>query len=97
MSAPLKFHHEYPFDKLAEEWYNAQAGRAGRAPHVGGYRKHADAHKYCPYGSCGSRAGPYAGGYQKSFGRKEKIIAWRKAKAAKNRAYLEEHVYGHEK
>ena len=97
MSAPLNRATEYPFDKLAEEWYNAQAGREGRAPHVGGYRKHADAHKYCPYGRCGSRQGPYAGSHQTGPTRTQKIVAWRKAKAAQNRAYLEEHVYGHKK
>ena len=55
--------------------------------------KHADAHKYCPLGRCGSRAGPYQGGYSPVHPKTQRIIAWRKAKAAKNRAYLEEHVY----
>ena len=55
---------------------------------------HADAHKYCPLGRCGTRTGAYS---QSSGGPAEwktaKIVAWRKAKAVANRAYLEEHVY----
>ena len=98
MSAPLNRQHEYPFDKMAENWYNAQAGREGRSSPVGGYKKHADAHKYCPFGSCGSRPGPYRGESSRSVpNRSAKITAWRIAKAQANRAFLEEHVYGRKK
>ena len=88
MSAPLN-----RLLVLTESWkFDIMHRRAGRdaAPQV---NKHADSHKYCPLGRCGTRPGPYSGGSAKSNPRKEKIIAWRKAKARANRAYLEEHVY----
>ena len=55
---------------------------------------HADAHKYCPLGRCGTRPGPYnAAAKGPVRGRSAKITAWRISKAKANRAYLEEHVY----
>jgi len=58
--------------------------------------KHADAHKYCQIGRCGTRPGPYTGGRSADHAgsRSEKITSWRIAKARANRAYLEENVYG---
>ena len=84
---------------LTESWeldiMHRRAGRDARPKVV----KHADAHKYCETGRCGTRPGPYASG-RAPFdhrGKTAKIIAWRKAKAARNRTYLEENVYGHTK
>jgi len=58
-----------------------------------GRRAHADSHKYCPLGRCGTRPGPHSGGSQTN-NKTQKIVTWRKAKALANRAYLEENVYG---
>jgi len=82
---------------LTEHWeldkMHRRAGRDARPSSE--VRKHADSHKYCPLGRCGSRPGAYEGGYQTRWETKtEKIVRWRKAKAAANRRYLEEHVYG---
>ncbi len=58
-------------------------------------RPHADAHKNCPLGRCGTRPGAYSSGAHPPQARKSaKITAWRKAKQNANRAYLEEKVYG---
>ncbi len=68
--------------------------RGGGMPVPPKENRHADSHKYCPLGRCGTRPGPYEGGSKETYPRKkEKIIAWRKAKAYANRAYLEEMVY----
>ena len=60
------------------------------------YLQHADAHKWCPLGPCGFRKGPYRfeEGHREFQTKTAKITSWRKAKAARNRAYLEEKVYG---
>ena len=74
-----------------------RAGRDAR-PKGGPYVKHADAHKYCPLGRCGTRPGAYHAGQGQSPDRRSaKITAWRKAKAQANRRYLEEKVYGQSK
>ena len=69
--------------------------RAGRDARPNEVKKHADAHKYCPLGRCGTRPGPYKGGSAEEAKqtRTAKITTWRKAKAQRNRAYLEEKVY----
>ena len=89
MSAPLN-----RCSILTEAWeLDIMHRRAGRDARPVG-KTHADAHKYCTLGRCGTRPGPYSGGHTKDHGtRKETIIAWRKAKARANRAYLEEEVY----
>jgi len=70
--------------------------RAGRDARPWEVKKHGDAHKFCPLASCGTRPGGYRGGSEENpRGRSAKITAWRKAKARKNRAFLEEKVYGH--
>ena len=74
-----------------------RAGRDAR-PLKGGAYGHGDAHKYCPLGRCGTRPGGYhQGSYREDQTRSRKITAWRKYKAASNRAYLEESVYGQSK
>jgi len=94
---PLKLRH---LVALTELWkFDKMHRRAGRD--AGLRRKvshHADAHKNCPLGRCGTRPGPYA--QNTGWGtnkRSSKITAWRKAKARENRAHLEENVYGREK
>ena len=70
--------------------------RAGRDERPKKENPHADAHKYCPLGRCGTRPGAYAKGpssFADRQNRTSKITAWRKAKAQANRRYLEEHVY----
>ncbi len=85
--------NERPFDLLTESWdFDTMNRRAGGMLAPGG--KHADAHRYCSLGRCGNRPGPYKGGYEEVRPtRFQKITAWRKAKAARNRQYLEEFVY----
>jgi len=83
---------------LTESWiFDTMHRRAGgdtRPLAKGGPYGHSDAHKYCALASCGFGSRPvYTEPNPKSI-RSTKIIAWRKAKAAKNRRYLEEHVYG---
>ena len=93
MSAPFGVTIQILTEHRELDIMHRRAGRDARPTKV---VRHADAHKYCPLGRCGTRAGPYTGGHQTDYQSKiEKIIAWRKAKARKNRAYLEEHVYGH--
>ena len=84
---------------LTESWdFDIMHRRAGRDARPKGYVIHADSHKYCPLGRCGTRTGPYTSGRaENNFGKKAKIIAWRKARSAQNRAYLEENVYGRSK
>ena len=80
---------------LTESWdFDTMHRRAGGVLAPGG--KHADAHSWCPIGSCGARPGSYRGGSARETyqTRSQKIVTWRKAKAARNRAYLEEKVYG---
>jgi len=93
MSAPLNY-----CLILTEAWdFDIMHRRAGRdgVTRQREVDKHADAHKYCPLGRCGTRPGPYATGAPRAFqGRSAKITAWRIAKAKANRAYLEERVYG---
>ena len=90
MSAPLKWQMSYLTSDAEFDILHRRAGRDARPKVVA----HADAHKYCPLGRCGNRPGPYAGGNQESGTRKvQKIVSWRKAKAAENRRYLEEKVY----
>ena len=74
---------------LAFDILHRRAGREARPPYGG----HGDAHKYCEGYSCGrrSRAGQSS---SEPRNKSQKITAWRKAKAAQNRAYLEEEVYG---
>ncbi len=83
---------------LTESWdFDTMHRRAGRdaRPKV---TPHADSHKYCALGRCGTRPGPYQGGSAQDYKtQKEKILAWRKGKARANRAYLEEKVYGSSK
>jgi len=89
--SPLPFHAltaVFFFDKL-------RRGEGREAPTQRKVSRHADAHKYCPLGRCGSRPGAYQGGHKEVFqSRSAKITAWRKAKAQANRRYLEERVYG---
>ncbi len=95
MSAPLSV-----IGILTESWnFDIMHRRAGRdAVPRRRYNAHADAHKNCPLGRCGTRPGPYgAGSYPTIRGRSAKITAWRIAKARANRAYLEEEVYGQSK
>ncbi len=95
MSAPFGF-----VGVLTESWdFDIMHRRAGRdaVPQVPWKRRnpHADAHKNCPFGRCGTRPGAYHGGEVSAFqGRSAKITSWRIAKARANRAYLEERVYG---
>ena len=90
---PLRVRH---LVRLTDLWkFDMMHRRAGRdaAPQKE-VDVHADAHKYCPLGRCGTRPGPYNEGPNRSLlGRAAKITAWRIAKARKNRAYLEEYVY----
>ncbi len=69
-----------------------RAGRDAR-PLKGGPYAHGDCHKYCAGYSCGNRKRDSSPRGQPASGRTAKIVAWRKAKALANRAYLEEHVY----
>ena len=80
---------------LTESWnFDIMHRRAGGLLRPGG--KHADSHKYCALGRCGTRPGPYEGGFTKdnAASRSAKITTWRKARALANRRYLEEEVYG---
>jgi len=91
MSAPLDV-----IGLLTEHWeLDKMHRRAGRESVLSPKRfKHADAHKYCPLGRCGTRPGAYQGGSSREVPtRSAKITAWRIAKAKANRAYLEENVY----
>ncbi len=90
MSAPFTLCSDLTFH-LVFDIMHRRAGREARPREVD---RHADAHKYCPLGRCGTRPGPYnAGSPAKVRGRSAKITAWRIAKARSNRAYLEEFVY----
>ena len=91
MSAPLKCRMSYLTSHADLDIMHRRAGREAR-PKV---TRHADSHKYCTLGRCGTRPGPYAGGHTEGIhGKTAKIVAWRKAKAQSNRRYLEEKVYG---
>ena len=87
MSAPLD-----TCGLLTESWdfdtMNRRAGGHAPTPKDGPYG-HRDCHKYCEGYSCGTRSRPRSEGGSWSP-RSAKITAWRKAKAYKNRAYLEE-------
>jgi len=94
MSAPLMI-----IRVLTESWeFDIMHRRAGRdARPWRKVSKHGDAHKNCPLGRCGTRPGPFSEesrDWGPRHGKTAKIVAWRIAKARKNRAYLEEHVYG---
>jgi len=91
MSAPLNVRI------LTESWnFDIMHRRAGgdARPQRGGPYGHGDCHKYCQGYSCGKRQRPQFPFSDPKSVRSAKIIAWRKAKAAANRAYLEENVYG---
>ena len=98
MSAPLAFLQVLTEHRELDIMHR-RAGRDARPLKDGPYGKHADAHKYCTLGRCGTRAGPYSlvPASPVQYGRPAKITAWRKAKAQANRAFLEERVYGHTK
>jgi len=92
---PLKRAHEYV---LTESWrYDSMNRRAGG---IDAHRMvaHGDSHKHCQIG-CGRSSRDATGQTRGRFASKDvyvqrKITAWRKARAAANRAYLEENVYG---
>ena len=91
-----------PFELLTEAWiFDMIHRRAGGTARPWRMVQHADAHKYCPLGRCGTRPGAYARAGPEDHPawstRSAKITAWRKAKALANRRYLEEYVYGDEK
>ena len=93
---PLRVRH---LVSLTDLWkFDMMHRRAGResVPRQKEVSPHADAHKYCPLGRCGNRPGPFQNGAARENprSRSAKITAWRKAKAMKNRRYLEEEVYG---
>ena len=96
-SGVVKGAEEGPLNLLTEHFFFAIIHRraGGTCPPVR-MVPHADSHKYCPLGRCGTRPGPYEGGVAKDYKgatKFQKITAWRKAKALANRAYLEENVY----
>ncbi len=88
-----------PWQVLQESWdFDTIHRRAGgHGPVQEGYKKHADAHKYCPGLSCGVKRRPATTAQGPISIRSAQIVAWRKAKAAANRRYLEENVYGRTK
>ena len=89
MSAPLNYGTRSLLTSEEEtDILHRRAGRDVRPKE--GYRRHADAHKYCPLGRCGNRPGAYEGRYHISRTKTEKIIAWRKAKAYEARGKREE-------
>ena len=91
MSAPLNMPFIFVLTEAREfDKIHRRAGRDARPTEVS---VHADAHKYCPLGRCGTRPGPFATEPSRPKGRSAKITAWRIAKAKANRAYLEERVY----
>ncbi len=95
MSAPLMY-----VRVLTESWdfdiMHRRAGRDAAVPEK--VSQHADAHKYCPLGRCGTRPGAYhERAHPALSSRSQKITAWRIAKAQANRRYLEERVYAQSK
>ena len=92
MSAPLA--RAFAIMVLTESWdFDSMNRRAGGTSRPQKEVGHGDAHKYCPLGRCGTRAGPYSTAASAQNWRSRKIVAWRKAKAQANRRYLEEYVY----
>ena len=89
--------NERPFDLLTEHWnFDMMNRRAGGLDRPGRLNRHADSHKYCSLGRCGTRPGPYEADSTKGWQKtpwKAKVTSWRKAKALANRRYLEEYVY----
>ena len=89
MSAPLKI--ENMVTLTCRVSFDILRRRAGRDARPTEYVKHADSHKYCPLGRCGTRTGPYTGGGAKDYLTKtQRITKWRKQKALTYAIFLEE-------
>ncbi len=97
---PLRCAYEMAIFILTEHWdldtiHRRQGGDGG----CGWNPKrsiHGDNHRYCTGNCSGRGAGTSSGGnawVSKDKYKQRKITAWRKARAAKNRQYLEEYVY----
>ena len=94
---PLSYESDaFPIKLLTEHWtFDMMHRRGGGTPGLDIRRRfaHGDNHRRCT-GNCGQSSARGAGGFvTPSRWQQQKVTAWRKAKAAKNRAYLEREVY----